>query len=117
LPFLQLPFLCIHGAQDTIALPKSSDYVLKNSATDAALKSVHIIADAKHEPFHEVAAIKQASIAYVVAYFEAQYQQVVDGAKGLVVTAPSVVEDVSEESALLGAETAVQPAKATFEVE
>jgi hypothetical protein len=89
---------------------------------------MHIFADAKHEPFHEVATIKEASIAYVVAYFEAQYQQVVDGAKGLVVATTTTegmegsgvlvvgVEGAQEGVALLGAESAVQPAKTTFEV-
>jgi alpha-beta hydrolase superfamily lysophospholipase len=71
---LQLPFVCIHGANDTIALPASSQYVYDHAGTDPAHKSVHLIADSKHEPFHESPAIRTAAIDFVVKYFEEQYQ-------------------------------------------
>ena len=68
-----MPFLCIHGADDLIALPKSTDYVFEHAGTPLALRQKHIIAGAKHEPFHEIESIRTAAIAYVVQYFETQY--------------------------------------------
>lgn len=81
-----MPFLCIHGADDLIALPKSTDYVCEHIGTPAALQQKHIIANAKHEPFHEIESIRTAAFALVVQYFETQYLN-----KDLVVEDSSVV--------------------------
>lgn len=80
----QVPFLCVHGAQDCITLPKSSEYVYTHSATNKALKSVHIVANSRHEPFHEAEPVRSESIALVVAYFETQCRSAVEGGKGIV---------------------------------
>ena len=77
-----MPFLCIHGADDQIALAKSSDYVYTNAGTDIGHRQLYIIPGAKHEPFHESEPIKSQAIQFVVDYFEAQYS-----GKGLVVSA------------------------------
>lgn len=104
---LQLPFLCIHGANDTIALPRSSQYVLDHTGTPAALKSIFLVADSKHEPFHEGPAIRTAALECVVNYFEAQYSRVLSNGIGggvLVSTAAGAEDRAGEGDALLGTE-------------
>ena len=80
----------MHGAQDCITLPKSSEYVYTHSATDKALKSVHIVANSRHEPFHEAEPVRSESIALVVAYFETQCRSAVEGGKGIVTDSEGV---------------------------
>jgi hypothetical protein len=105
---LQLPFVCVHGANDTIALPASSQYVYDHAGTDPAHKSVHLIADSKHEPFHESPAIRTTAIDFVVNYFEEQYQVAVAATTTVATTAgPEVGQAGVEESKVDGAEQAV----------
>lgn len=119
----QVPFVCIHGANDTIALPASSQFIYDHTATAKELKKVHFFADSKHEPFHESAAIRTASIEYVVNYFEEQYQialnpskaptpaAAVEAKSGQVVAVAAQGENKSEE-VTLGAEDAVDASAA-----
>jgi hypothetical protein len=105
---LQLPFVCIHGANDTIALPASSQYVYNHAGTDPAHKSVHLIADSKHEPFHESPAIRTAAIDFVVNYLEEQYRIAVAATTTETTTAgPEVGQTGAEESKADGTEQAV----------
>lgn len=99
LNIFQVPFLCIHGADDQIALPTSSDYIFEHAGTPAAHRQKHIIANAKHEPFHEIESIRTAAIAFVVQYFETQYLN-----KDLVVEDSSlVVTEAGEGESSVGA--------------
>lgn len=79
----------MHGADDLIALPKSSDYICEHAGTPVAQRQKHIIANAKHEPFHEIESIRTAAFALVVQYFETQYLNkdlVVDEGSAVVTT-------------------------------
>ena len=107
--------MCMHGVNDIICLPKSSQYVLDQSGTDPALKSVHFIKDAKHEPFHESPEIRTAAVELVVNYFEEQLLQVVVGAKGTVTVTAADDENEAKEGAVIG--TGAYAKVSTFEVE
>ena len=79
-PSLKTPFLCLHGSDDTIALPKSSSYLVEHSAVPTELKSIVLLPSLKHEIFHEKKPDGPAAILKVVEYFDAQYALKADGA-------------------------------------
>ena len=113
-----MPFLCIHGAEDKVALPKSSDYIYSNAGTDIEDRQLYVIPGAKHEPFHETAAIRTGAIQYVVEYFEAQYRRTgeVVNPKGKQLVQVSASENASEEEVTLGATEAADSAEKSVEL-
>lgn len=72
-PRIALPFLCIHGSEDQIALQASSEYIFKNAGTDITQKRLHIFPGLKHECFHELRPQGPESIAMVVDFFNEHY--------------------------------------------
>ena len=113
-----MPFLCIHGAEDKVALPKSSDYIYSNAGTDIEDRQLYVIPGAKHEPFHETAAIRTGAIQYVVEYFEAQYRRTgeVVNPKGKQLVQVSASENASEEEVTLGATETADSAEKSVEL-
>ena len=65
-----IPFLCIHGTGDQIALPAGSQFIFDNAATPASDKRVEFFPDLRHELFHEVKQHADVCIDMVVKYFE-----------------------------------------------
>lgn len=70
---LNTPFLCIHGDNDKIALPKSSQFLVDTSPLDKNQKSVIFFPNCKHEIFNESKPNGPLAILKVVEYFESQY--------------------------------------------
>ena len=75
---LNIPFLCIHGSLDKVALPKSSQFLIENSAIDETKKSVIYFPNSKHEIFSDKEPEASTSISKVVEYFESQYSLTAD---------------------------------------
>jgi alpha-beta hydrolase superfamily lysophospholipase len=53
IPNVTIPFMCLHGEKDIIALPGGSQYLLDNTGTAPSLKSLSILPDLRHEVYHE----------------------------------------------------------------
>ena len=70
IPNVTIPFLCLHGGADLIALPKGSAYLMEHSGTASSLKSISILPGLKHEIFHEKIPDGPNSIQCVLKYFE-----------------------------------------------
>ena len=70
IPNIKVPFFCIHGGDDIIALPKGSLYLIENTGTIPSQKSVSILPGLKHEVFHEKMPDGPNSIQSVLTYFE-----------------------------------------------
>ena len=70
IPNLTIPFLCLHGEADLIALPKGSLYLIEHSGTESSLKSISILPGLRHEMFHEKIPDGPKSIQHVLNYFE-----------------------------------------------
>lgn len=70
IPNIKVPFMCLHGEDDIIALPKGSVYLMEHSSTDDSKKSIFLLPDVKHEMFHEKAPYDRDSILQVLDYFE-----------------------------------------------
>ena len=66
---LSIPFLALHGAEDSIALPKGSEFLLEHSATPMEKKTLKIYPGYKHELLNEGPDILET----IVDYFEAEY--------------------------------------------
>jgi len=113
-----VPFLCIHGAEDKVALPKSSDYIYSNAGTDIEDRQLYVIPGAKHEPFHETAAIRTGAIQYVVDYFETQYRRTgqVVNPKGKQLVQASASENESDEVTLGATEVTTDSAEKSVEL-
>ncbi len=113
-----MPFLCIHGAEDKVALPKSSDYIYSNAGTDIEDRQLYVIPGAKHEPFHETVAIRTGAIQYVVDYFEAQYRRTgqVVNPKGKQLVQASASGNDSEEVTLGATEATADSAEMSVEL-
>lgn len=75
-PKMKMPFLCIHGEQDHIALKSGSEFIFKNAGTDIPDRKLHIVLNLKHEVFNEPAPKGQECIDYVVDYIEGHFQRV-----------------------------------------
>jgi alpha-beta hydrolase superfamily lysophospholipase len=73
LPSIKTPFLCVHGKDDKIALPKSSQYLIDNCGSEASQKSVILFPNLKHEIFFEKKPAGPEALAKVVEYFETQF--------------------------------------------
>lgn len=70
IPNVQIPFMCLHGEKDTIALPRGSQYLLDNTGTAPSLKSLSILPDLRHEVYHERLPEGPQTIQSVLTYFE-----------------------------------------------
>lgn len=70
IPNIKIPFFCLHGSDDIIALPKGSLYLMENSGTILSQKSISILPGLKHEIFHEKTPDGPNSIQSVLTYFE-----------------------------------------------
>lgn len=76
---LTKPFLCFHGAIDTICLSKGTELLYNNSGTFITNKSMEIIPNCKHEVIHEVSPYKEQIIEMIINYYESQYHIKNDG--------------------------------------
>ena len=65
---ITIPFLQIHGAADSIALPEGAQWFFDNAATIPAAKQIHIFPLARHELFHEVGTLSQRALQLVGEY-------------------------------------------------
>jgi len=63
-----LPFLCIHGTEDTIAFPAGSQFVYESAVTPANQKQIKLF-PAQHEIFNAEVDIRQEAMEFVVNYF------------------------------------------------
>lgn len=70
IPNVQIPFMCLHGEKDIIALPRGSQYLLDNTGTAPSLKSLSILPDLRHELYHERLPEGPQTIQSVLTYFE-----------------------------------------------
>ena len=73
IPSIEVPFMCLHGSDDKIALPKGSHYLMEHSGTQESKKSLHILPNLRHEMFHEKIPHGHQSILKVLDYFENQF--------------------------------------------
>lgn len=73
IPLLKVPFMCLHGSKDIIALPKGSTYLMEHSGTSESQKTLHMLPDLRHEMFHEKVPYGHQSILKVLDYFETQF--------------------------------------------
>ena len=78
LPAIKTPFLCLHGSDDKIALPKSSQYLVDNCGSDASQKSVILFPKLRHEIFFEKKPGGPEAMSKLVEYFETQYSLTAD---------------------------------------
>lgn len=69
-PHITLPFLCVHGSDDTIALKEGSEFIFKNAGTELAQRKLHVFPGLKHEVFREVPPYCTESINMVVEFFD-----------------------------------------------
>ena len=53
LPKINIPAHCVHGANDTVAMPSGSEYLFKHLGTPEGQKSIHVYPGQLHELFHE----------------------------------------------------------------
>ena len=72
IPSLKMPFMCLHGQADKIALPKGSVYLMEHSSTDESQKNIFLLPNLRHEMFHEKVPHGHQSILKVLNYFESQ---------------------------------------------
>jgi esterase/lipase len=76
IPSVKIPFMCLHGEKDIIALPRGSQYLLDNTGTSPSQKSLSILPDLRHEVFHERLPEGPQSIQSVLTYFESMMPKV-----------------------------------------
>ena len=76
IPTLKVPFMCLHGEADKIALPKGSVYLMEHSSTDNSQKNLFLLPNLRHEMFHEKIPYGHQSILKVLHYFESQLVKV-----------------------------------------
>ncbi len=74
IPSISIPFFCIHGENDMLALVKGSQDIYLNAATPPDQKRLFICKGAKHEVFNEPPPHGQAAIQMVVEYFCDRYE-------------------------------------------
>jgi len=75
-PRMKLPYMCLHGQDDRITLPKSSEFIYKNSGTDITQRKIELIPKARHECYHEISSIRLDSIRMTVEYLDSFYNSV-----------------------------------------
>ena len=73
LPNMFTPFLCLHGSDDQVASPKSSQYFVDNAGADPSSKSVYFLPALKHEIFYEKKPDGPEAITMAVDYIESHY--------------------------------------------
>lgn len=78
LPAIKTPFLCVHGSDDKVALPKSSQFLVDNCGTETSQKSVIFFPKLKHEIFFEKKPAGPEALAKVVEYFDKQFSSRAD---------------------------------------
>ncbi len=71
IPNITVPFLCIHGTKDTLALVKGSQYLFDSAGTHADLKTIKIYEGYCHELFHEIPSVVEESLKDATDYIEA----------------------------------------------
>jgi alpha-beta hydrolase superfamily lysophospholipase len=76
IPNVTIPFMCLHGEKDVIALPRGSQYLLDNTGTPPSLKSLSILSDLKHEVYHERLPEGPRTIQSVLAYLDSMIPKV-----------------------------------------
>lgn len=76
IPSVNIPFMCLHGEKDIIALPRGSQYLLDNTGTSPSQKSLSILPDLRHEVYHERLPEGPQSIQSVLTYFESMMPKV-----------------------------------------
>ncbi|RYG66235.1 hypothetical protein EON64_10205, partial [archaeon] len=69
-PRITLPLLCIHGAEDTIALPISSQYIIQYAGTELAQRKLMIFPGLRHECFHEIPPHDKEAMGCVGDFFD-----------------------------------------------
>ena len=72
-PEITLPFLAVHGQDDTVALPESSAHLMARTGTPKERKRAVVYPGLKHELFHEAPEHRAKCIGDVVAYIEEQH--------------------------------------------
>jgi alpha-beta hydrolase superfamily lysophospholipase len=66
------PVLIVHGGNDSVALPVSSEYVYANIKTEPEKKSIKIFDGLRHEVLHEKLPQRSECAALYINYFEEQ---------------------------------------------
>ena len=67
-PHINVPFLCVHGVDDTLALLEGAHWFMDNSETPPASKQLEAYAGLRHELFHEVSDKSPAIVRMVCEY-------------------------------------------------
>jgi esterase/lipase len=70
IPDFKLPFLCIHGGEDDIALPIGSEHLFSFAGTEQNQKNIKIFPTAKHELLHEIDDVKKEAIDLCISFTE-----------------------------------------------
>ena len=68
IPYIKVPFICLHGSADEVTLPEGSDYLFEHTSTPTNLRQIIKFADLKHEIFHEREPDRTKVIAAVVSF-------------------------------------------------
>jgi acylglycerol lipase len=66
---LQLPFLVMHGVDDSIALSEGSRYIYDAMKTPLQNKDIRLFSGCRHEMFHEVPEKREECINFAVSFF------------------------------------------------
>mmetsp|Transcript_3886 Transcript_3886/g.3848 ORF Transcript_3886/g.3848 Transcript_3886/m.3848 type:complete len:344 (-) Transcript_3886:118-1149(-) len=53
IPTITIPFLCIHGEEDSVGLPTGSQYIYDHAGTPVSSKSIQFFQLLRHEMLHE----------------------------------------------------------------
>lgn len=69
IPTITIPFLCVHGTQDSIALPTGSQYLYDHAGTDISSKSIQYFENLRHEMLHESPNETQKFLEVILNYF------------------------------------------------
>ena len=69
LPTITIPFLCVHGEEDSIGLLKGSKFIYDNIGTITTQKNIKIYPKLRHEVLHEVPIEAKKCIDDIVHYY------------------------------------------------
>lgn len=75
IPNIKIPFMCVHGEKDVIALTKGSQHLFDEAGTVPSLKSLSILPGLRHEVFHERLPEGPQCIQSVLTYFDSMLQK------------------------------------------
>lgn len=70
LSHVSLPFLCIHGELDTIALPEGSTYFYENAATPVGDKRIEFIPNCLHEALFEREDVREGALVKIFDFMK-----------------------------------------------